>query len=570
MSCSDEMQQWLLYTCLHMMPLGLLKCTVTWFSAQLSEDESKSILQNIKEGGPLVDKSLASVLCEWVRIGYMGKTSTETIIKELGEMFNSRRCFLSENVMEYYGDSYLHSNMQPGNIMNYRLLETNSSNKAPSDVHNCSSSGSKSTNKYTSRINFYVSPQTWKMSSPQPRFHTQDCSVSSLSNLESRPMDHIFFFHKALKKDLEYLVYASRILDDNVGSVMDFHRRFNLVRFMYQMHSDTEDEIAFPALEAKGKFRNISHSYTIDHNLEFDHFNKVSLILDEISELHVSVSGDHVDMQGEEMLKYRQLCVKLHAMCISVQKLLCDHVEHEEIELWPLFEENFSIAEQEKIIGCMLGRIRAEVLQEMIPWLMTSLTLEEQNAITSLWRKATRNTMFDEWLGEWWEGMKRYNIPQAKEETYIPPSWTVDPLEVVSTYLIKEGFNGQGENLNSKGAGFSEDGFHDDKSKQSGILNVDKKEAIVKEEHNSHQFSEFTEIASDLDKKSCIGIAEDSYQADKSGKLVQVSQKFGHHEQLLTLSPQDLEAAIRRVSRDSALDPRKKAYIIQNLLMRST
>ncbi|KAK9925900.1 hypothetical protein M0R45_023162 [Rubus argutus] len=40
-NCSHEMQQQLVYVSLHIMPLGLLKCVTTWFSACLSEDESR-------------------------------------------------------------------------------------------------------------------------------------------------------------------------------------------------------------------------------------------------------------------------------------------------------------------------------------------------------------------------------------------------------------------------------------------------------------------------------------------------------------------------------------------------
>ncbi|KAL8457293.1 hypothetical protein ACS0TY_035225 [Phlomoides rotata] len=52
-SCTREMQLWLLYTFLHMMPLGLLRCTVTWFSAHLTENQSNSVLKNMKPGCPL-------------------------------------------------------------------------------------------------------------------------------------------------------------------------------------------------------------------------------------------------------------------------------------------------------------------------------------------------------------------------------------------------------------------------------------------------------------------------------------------------------------------------------------
>lgn len=46
------------------------------------------------------------------------------------------------------------------------------------------------------------------------------------------------------------------------------------------------------------------------------------------------------------------------------------HVRAEEQELWPLFAENFTTAEQEDIVGMIIGRTGAEVLQAMLPWVI--------------------------------------------------------------------------------------------------------------------------------------------------------------------------------------------------------
>lgn len=129
--------------------------------------------------------------------------------------------------------------------------------------------------------------------------------------------------------------------------------------------------------------------------------------------------------------------MKLHDMCISMHKVLGDHIHHEEIELLPLFREHFSIQEQEKIIACMLGRIKAESLQEIIPWLMSSLEKEDQQSMMSLWRKVTENTKFDEWLEEWWEGGNLLNMAKVAEQSNSLTWLTVDKLEAVSKYLVK-------------------------------------------------------------------------------------------------------------------------------------
>ena len=47
---------------------------------------------------------------------------------------------------------------------------------------------------------------------------------------------------------------------------------------------------------------------------------------------------------------------------------MCMQVRAEEQELWPLFAENFSEAEQQHLVGVIVGRTGAEVLQAMLPW----------------------------------------------------------------------------------------------------------------------------------------------------------------------------------------------------------
>ncbi|GJU04783.1 zinc finger protein BRUTUS-like protein isoform X1 [Tanacetum coccineum] len=73
----------------------------------------------------------------------------------------------------------------------------------------------------------------------------------------------------------------------------------------------------------------------------------------------------------------------------------------------------------------------------MIPWIMASLTVEEQSSLMSLWCKATENTMFDQWLSEWWEGMKRYHVEEAEKSTISTQS-ALDTLEIVLKYLPRE------------------------------------------------------------------------------------------------------------------------------------
>ena len=91
----------------------------------------------------------------------------------------------------------------------------------------------------------------------------------------------------------------------------------------------------------------------------------------------------------------------------------------EELELWPLFDSHFTIEEQDKIVGRIIGTTGAEVLQSMLPWVTSVLTQEEKNTMMDTWRQATKNTMFDEWLSAWWkESPASTFVGQSQHRSY--------------------------------------------------------------------------------------------------------------------------------------------------------
>lgn len=107
---------------------------------------------------------------------------------------------------------------------------------------------------------------------------------SSMSTLGAgpspKPIDHIFQFHKAIRKDLEYLdVESGRLADCDDEFLRQFSGRFQFLWGLYRAHSNAEDDIVFPALEAKEALHNVSHSYTIDHKQEEQLFTDIAQVL---------------------------------------------------------------------------------------------------------------------------------------------------------------------------------------------------------------------------------------------------------------------------------------------------
>lgn len=54
----------------------------------------------------------------------------------------------------------------------------------------------------------------------------------------------------------------------------------------------------------------------------------------------------------------------------------------EETELWPLFAEHFCVEEQHKLVGAIVGRTGAKVMQTMLPWVSGKVTQAQYHIVT--------------------------------------------------------------------------------------------------------------------------------------------------------------------------------------------
>ena len=72
---------------------------------------------------------------------------------------------------------------------------------------------------------------------------------------------------------------------------------------------------------------------------------------------------------SSSLQELRQHSNQLQRMCAAMRATLEQHVRAEEHELWPLFNEHFTVEEQQHIVGMIIGRSGAEVLQAMLPWI---------------------------------------------------------------------------------------------------------------------------------------------------------------------------------------------------------
>ncbi|KAF8727465.1 hypothetical protein HU200_019073 [Digitaria exilis] len=504
---TPEKQRELLYKSLCVMPLKLLERVLPWFVTKLNDVEAVSFLQNMRLAAPPSETALVTLLSGWACKGRLEDTSNSGKFICLtsgaascavdGNDFKTCQsfcpCSISNNGT-FARPTKRASPAEPTTDINRsRCLQNADTESTQSNKRNC----------YIPRLRVESSYLVVNLGTPAKSFrslpynYSAPSLYSSLFSWEtdtpfsgpdkiSRPIDTIFKFHKAIRKDLEFLdVESGKLIDGNESCLRQFIGRFRLLWGLYRAHSNAEDEIVFPALESKETLHNVSHSYTLDHKQEEELFQDISIVLSELSQLHdrvtkpldVEAATNHISNNEIDWpRKHNELLTKLQALCKSIRVTLSNHVHREELELWPLFDKHFSVDEQDKIIGRIIGTTGAEVLQSMLPWVTAALSLEEQNKMLDTMKQATKNTMFDEWLNEWWKG----------------PSTSVDPSD--------------NDSAPSEDSHFQEN-------------------------------------------------------VEQNGQMFRPGWK-----DIFRMNQSELEAEIRKVSRDSTLDPRRKAYLIQNLM----
>ncbi|PON38379.1 43kDa postsynaptic protein [Parasponia andersonii] len=516
---SFNKQRQLLYKSLCMMPLKLIERVLPWLAGSLTEEEIKNFLRNIQLAAPAADSALVTLFSGWAckarnqglclssrAIGCCPVRRLNDIEEDL--IPSVCPCTSALSAKDILISTQTNDDIRP---VKRNVTESRKSSDSPcaseavNDQKQCCSDqscrvpglGVNSNNLGSSSLFASKSLRSLSFSSSAPSLDSSlfvwETDNSSFDfGCGERPIDTIFKFHIAIRKDLEYLdVESGKLNDCDETFLRQFIGRFRLLWGLYRAHSNAEDDIVFPALESKEALHNVSHSYTLDHKQEEKLFEDISCVLSELSYLHESLQKAKLSRDSSESStefsaangidcarKYNELCTKLQGMCKSIKVTLDHHIYREELELWPLFGRHFSVNEQDKIVGRIIGTTGAEVLQSMLPWVTSALTQDEQNKMMDTWKQATKNTMFNEWLNECWKGTAELPSHTESSEASVP----------------------------QKGIDFQE-------------------------------------------------------SLDQSDQMFKPGWK-----DIFRMNQNELESEIRKVYRDLTLDPRRKAYLVQNLM----
>ncbi|KAF4396291.1 hypothetical protein F8388_019837 [Cannabis sativa] len=457
---SLKKQRQLLYQSLCMMPLKLIERVLPWLVESLTEEDIQNFLRNIQLAAPAADSALVTLFSGWAckarnqglclssrAIGCCPVTRLSDIEEDLTPSVCP--CASALTAKDFLNSAQnVNKRLVKRNATKSRKnSESTNTSEAVNDHKQCCSDqscrvpglGVNSNNLGLNSLFVAKSLRSLSFSCSAPSLDSSlfvwETDNSSIDfGRGERPIDTIFKFHKAIRKDLEYLdVESGKLNDCNDTFLRQFIGRFRLLWGLYRAHSNAEDDIVFPALESKEALHNVSHSYTLDHKQEEKLFEDISCVLSELSQLHENLQKEKLNRDSSEISteysavnkldytrKYNELSTKLQGMCKSIKVTLDHHIFREELELWPLFGKHFSVDEQDKLVGRIIGTTGAEVLQSMLPWVTSALTQDEQNKMMDTWKQATKNTMFSEWLNECWKGSPESPPHTESSEVSIP------------------------------------------------------------------------------------------------------------------------------------------------------
>ncbi|VFQ87175.1 unnamed protein product [Cuscuta campestris] len=419
---SKKKQREILYESICLMPLKLTERVLPWLVGSLNEDEAQNLLHNMQLAAPASDAALVTLYSGWACKGrnhgvclssnFTGRCPVKTFSdQKVNSIQGSCPCSLSMHTDDYSRRPLkknlpvLCINGDPSDSSKGSTVCKSSCNDQSCCVPGLVVSGN------SLGLSTISTPKSFRSlsSSPAPSldsslFFWETDKRSSDIGIKVHPIDTIFKFHIAIRKDLEYLdVESSKLSNCDETFLRQFIGRFRLLSGLYKAHSNAEDEIVFPALESKEDLHNVSHSYTLDHKQEEKLFEDISCAISDLSALHkecYAVEESECSNNKSSAGKYQELATRVQGMCKSLRVSLDQHIFREELELWPLFGKHFSVEEQNRIVGCIIGTTGAEVLQSMLPWVTSALTQDEQNKMMDTLKQATKNTMFSEWLNE--------------------------------------------------------------------------------------------------------------------------------------------------------------------------
>ena len=463
--------------------------------------------------------------------------------------------------------------------------------------------------------------------------HNKSASLSSRQKqkkIKKLPIDHIFQFHDALRVELKRIeAEFLRLPTDGVSSsdaklVREIEGRFVFLQGVYAAHSKSEDEVVFPQLEKKKALVNVSHSYTLDHEQESELFEEMLLLIEKLKKhIHREILKEEEKMTKKKEEKEKTKVVvgkkattrsnsgeksevvegeegeeddsgtivrKLQETCFALKVSLETHVNIEEDELWPIFEEHFTIEEQEELVGLIIGQTGAEVLRAMLDWVRRSLDNEEALEMMANMKQATENTRFAKWVNTWMTGedpeavrvlgLKRRATVREKEVEKVEKWKKIDDNNYVNKKPFvtakkreKEREEERRQEQEQEHQKHQNNEHQPNEGKITDATNATKVRVLGG--HGVRQVNEYFDTKRKSQSSDKLLSTPTSVDNQSEGDDTSRDTSYNHTDtglfkpgwsDIFKMNQRQLESAMYVLNQDDTLAPSRKAYLMQNLL----
>lgn len=175
------------------------------------------------------------------------------------------------------------------------------------------------------------------------------------------------YIHDAILREVRGFEEEAKELNrDSVEDVGAFAERMAWFHEMVKVHEHAEEEVLFPALDAR--FRFVAESYAFDHDDSDVHvFRDIDRAL---AALRRDGNGSRKD---DARLLWRQ--------AVALHEHMRLHISKENELLLPKVESEFDVSEQARLAGAMAGMFEPELMAEAVAWMYRGQTNQDREGM---------------------------------------------------------------------------------------------------------------------------------------------------------------------------------------------
>ncbi len=175
------------------------------------------------------------------------------------------------------------------------------------------------------------------------------------------------YVHDAILREVQKFEEEAKELNrDSVEEVTAFADRMSWFNKMIKVHEQAEEEVLFPALDARHPF--VAETYAFDHDDSDAHV---------FSGIDQALTGLRREENGSRKVHGE----RLWRQSVALNEHMRLHIAKENELLLPKVETEFDLSEQAGLAGAMAGMIEPPLMAEMVGWMYRGQTDQDREGM---------------------------------------------------------------------------------------------------------------------------------------------------------------------------------------------